>query len=119
LSPFPDPVWPVLVLAFISFGDAILCIKPVAFIARCFEGMGWPRRLWWMMSPIKFAAAAGLLAGLWIPYLAGITSAALIVYFLIAIGIHLKARDFGRNLFVNAFGMLIICVGTTLYSFVL
>ena len=56
----PDPVWPVVVLAAISFVDGILCLRPVSFIAQCFEDVKWPRRFWWMMSPIKFAAAAGL-----------------------------------------------------------
>jgi hypothetical protein len=59
---FPDPVWPVVILAMISFGDAILCIKPVRFVADCFEGMGWPRRYWPLMPPIKFAATAGLIS---------------------------------------------------------
>ena len=44
---------------------------------------------------------------------------ALIAYFLVAIGMHVRARDFGRNLFVNATGMLVICVATLLWSFVL
>ena len=48
-----------------------------------------------MMAPIKFAAAAGLVGGIWIPYLAAVTSAALILYFVIAISMHIAARDFG------------------------
>lgn len=116
---FPDPVWPVVLLAAICFGDALLCLKPVAFIAKCFEDVGFPRRWWWVMPPIKFAAAAGLVAGIWIPYLAALTCAALVAYFLVAIGTHVRARDFGRNLFVNATGMLVICVATGLFCFVL
>src|SRR5690606_28527057 len=69
MSALPDPVWPVLVLAVIQFGDGLLCLRPVAFVAACFEGVGFPRRWWWIMPPIKFAAAAGLIAGIWIPYL--------------------------------------------------
>jgi hypothetical protein len=41
-----------------------------------------------------------------------LTSAALLAYFLIAIAMHLRARDLGRNLFVNASGMLVLCVAT-------
>ena len=40
------------------------------------------------------------------------------VYFLLAIGAHVRARDFGRNLFVNATGMLLLTVGATYVSFV-
>ena len=46
-----------------------------------------------MMAPIKFAAAAGLVGGIWIPYLAAVTCAALILYFVIAISMHIAARD--------------------------
>jgi hypothetical protein len=115
----PDPVWPVVVLAIIQFVDALLCLKPVAFIAQCFDDVRFPRRLWWIMSPIKFAATAGLLAGIWVPWLGAVTSAALVLYFVVAIGMHVAARDFGRNLFVNATGMLLICVGTLVWCFLL
>jgi hypothetical protein len=114
----PDPIWPVVVLAVISFVDGILCIRPIAFIARCFESMGWPRRLWWMMPPIKLAAAAGLLAGIWLPALGLITCSALVLYFVTAITMHLRAHDFGRNLFLNATGMLVICGATLTSSFI-
>lgn len=115
----PDPVWPVVALAIISVGDGILCLKPAGFIARCFEDVGWPRRYWRMMAPIKFAAGAGLLAGIWIAGLGLLTTACLILYFVVAISMHIKARDFGRNLFLNASGMLLLCVATLLLSYVL
>ena len=118
MTALPDPVWPVIALALISFADAILCLKPVGFIARCFEDVGWPRKHWWMMPPVKFAAAAGLIAGVWIPGLAALTTACLVLYFVVAIAMHIRARDFGRNLFVNALGMLAACVATFLYCFV-
>lgn len=63
------------------------------------------------------AAVAGLIAGLWIPYLAAVTCAALIAYFVIAIGMHVAARDLGRNLFVNATGMLAICIAVPVLAF--
>jgi len=119
MSLLPDPVWPVLVLALVSVVDGILCLKPVAFVAKCYTDVGWPRRLWWLMPPIKFAAAAGLLAGIWIPGLGLLATACLVLYFIIAISRHLSARDFGRNLFLNATGMLLICTATLVYSFLL
>ena len=119
MSALPDPEWPVVVLAAISAVDGLLCIKPAAFIAACFEDVRWPRRLWWLMPPVKFAAAAGLVAGIWIPYLGTVTSLALVAYFVMAIGAHVRARDFGRNLFVNATGMLLVCLAVTLVSFIL
>lgn len=119
MSPVPDPVWPVALLALVQVVDGILCIKPVRFIAQCFEDVHWPRRHWWMMPPIKFAAAAGLLIGIRVPYLAAVTCLALILYFLVAISMHLVAKDIGRNLLVNATGMLVLCVATGVFCFLL
>jgi hypothetical protein len=118
MSVLPDPLWPVVVLAVIQLVDGVISWKPVAFVAKCFEDVQFPRRWWWIMSPVKFAAAAGLVAGIWIPNLGLVTCVALIAYFVVAISMHIAARDFGRNLFVNATGMLVICVATLLWSFV-
>lgn len=115
----PDPVWPVLVLAAISLFDAAISWKPVAFIAQCWEDVHVPKRWWRTLSWLKIAAGAGLIAGIWIPYLAFITTVCLVLYFVGAIAFHIRARDFGRNLFVNATGMLAICVAVLLWSFLL
>jgi hypothetical protein len=113
----PDPVWPVVVLALVQLVDGVLCLGPVPFVARCFEDVRFPRRLWWMMPPIKFAAAAGLVAGIWIPALGALTCGALVLYFVVAISMHIAARDFGRNLFVNATGMLLLCLAVGVFCF--
>ncbi|MFC3996291.1 DoxX family protein [Nocardiopsis sediminis] len=113
----PDPVWPMVLLAVVSFGDGLMCLKPMAFIARCYDDVGWPPSMWWIMPPIKFAAAAGLVAGIRIPYLGAITASAVVLYFLVAIAMHIRARDFGRNLFLNATGMLVLSVFTLAWSF--
>ncbi|NJC24020.1 putative membrane protein YphA (DoxX/SURF4 family) [Arthrobacter pigmenti] len=117
MSALPDPVWPVVVLAVIQLVDGLLCLKPVPFIAQCFTDVRFPRRFWWVAAPIKFAAVVGLVAGIWVPYLGLITTIALVVYFIAAISMHIAARDFGRNLFVNASGMLVICIATLVFSF--
>ncbi|WP_244870840.1 DoxX family protein [Catellatospora sp. IY07-71] len=113
----PEPVWPVVILALIQLGDAVLCVRPVRFVAECLEGVRFPHRLWRLLPPLKLAAAAGLLAGIVVPYLGVLTCAALVAYFLVAIFMHVRARDFGRHLFVNALGMLFLCVAVGVYSF--
>ncbi len=117
MSVLPDPVWPVVILAVIQLADAALCVRPVRFVAECLEGVRFPRRLWRLLPPLKLAAAAGLLAGLFVPYLGAVTCAALVAYFLVAIFMHVRARDFGRHLFVNALGMLLLCLAVGAYSF--
>ncbi|GAB3256771.1 DoxX family protein [Arthrobacter pigmenti] len=115
----PDPLWPVVALALIQVIDAAMCLGPVAFIRDCFNDVQFPRKWWWTMPVIKLAAAGGLTAGIWIPGLGLLTGSALILYFIIAIGMHIRARDFGRNLFLNATGMLLICIGVTVFSFLI
>jgi hypothetical protein len=117
MQSLPAPVWPVALLALIQVVDGVLCLGPVRFIAQCFEDVHFPREYWWVTPPLKFAAAAGLLAGIWIPYLGAITCAALVLYFLVAISMHVRARDFGRNLLFNATGMLLLCVATLVFGF--
>ncbi|MCA5894055.1 DoxX family protein [Isoptericola sp. NEAU-Y5] len=114
----PDPVWPVLLLALVSAVDAVLCIGPVRFIADCFRDVHFPERWWWVTPWLKAAAALGLVVGIWVPLLGTVTSVALVVYFALALGFHVRARDFGRNFFVNATGMFLLCIFVLWFSFV-
>ncbi|WP_412515438.1 DoxX family protein [Actinomadura madurae] len=104
------PWWPLAGLAAIQLGDAAMCLKPAGFIRACLTDVRFPRRYWRLLPVLKTAAAVGLMAGIWIEPLAVITAAALVAYFLVAIIFHIRARDFGRNLFVNATGMLVLCI---------
>ncbi|OIV37928.1 hypothetical protein BIV57_08545 [Mangrovactinospora gilvigrisea] len=103
------PWWPPAALAAVQFGDAVMCVGPMVFIRQCLTDVGFPRRYWRLLPVLKTAATAGLVIGIWWPPLAVLTSAALVLYFLIAVGAHVRARDFGRNLFLNATGMLLMC----------
>jgi hypothetical protein len=102
-----------------------MCFKPVGFIARCFTDVGLPRALWPVMPWVKVAATAGLIAGLWVPYVGALTSAALVVYFVCAVTAHIRARDpstssghrIGRNLVLNATLSLVLCVAVFVLCF--
>lgn len=91
-------MWIATPLAAFQFADAAFSIKPLWFVARCLEDIGFPRRYWRVFTPIKAAAGAGLLAGLWIRPLGVVTAACLVVYFVLAVGAHVRAHDIGRNL---------------------
>jgi hypothetical protein len=39
------------VLALVQFGDGLMRLKPMAFIADCFERVDWPRRYWRLVPP--------------------------------------------------------------------
>lgn len=111
-----QPWWPLALLAVIQLGDAILCVQPVAFVRQCLIDVRFPERFWKLLTPVKVAAAIGLVAGIWLRPLAILTCAALVCYFVVAISSHLRARDFGRNLFLNATVMLLICIATLVFS---
>lgn len=111
-----DPWWPLAGLAAIQVVDAALCRRPVAFIAGCLRDVHFPERYWPVLTPLKLLAAAGLVAGIWLEPLAVVTAACLVAYFVTAITMHIRARDFGRNLFVNASGMLVLCVATLAFT---
>lgn len=110
------PWWPLAGLAVIQLGDAVMCIKPAEFIRDCLQDVGFPRRFWPFLPILKTLAAAGLVAGIWFTPLAVVTSAALVCYFLIAISQHIRARDLGRNLFLNATGMLLLSTATFVFA---
>ncbi|MEU5846948.1 DoxX family protein [Saccharopolyspora shandongensis] len=113
-----EPWWPLAVLAVVQFGDALLCIKPVAFVRQCLIDVGFPERFWWLLPTLKVAATAGLVIGIWFRPLALLTCAALVLYFLIAFSSHVRAKDFGRNLFLNCTGMLVACGAALVFSIV-
>ena len=113
----PEPWWPVVLLAVIQLGDAAMCFEPVGLVARCFTDVGLPRALWPVMPWIKVVAAVGLVAGLWVPYVGALTSAALVVYFVCAVSAHIRARDLGRNLFLNASLSLVLCAAVFGFCF--
>lgn len=102
-------------LAVLRLGDAALCRKPVAFVRDCLLDVGFPRRFRWLLPPLKVAAATGLVIGIWVRPVALLTCVALVCYFLVAIAMHLRAHDIGRNLLVNATGMLALCAAATVF----
>ncbi|MGO1975430.1 MAG: DoxX family protein [Propionibacteriaceae bacterium] len=118
LAALPQPIWPVVVLAVIQFADGLICIKPVAFVAQCLTDVAWPREFWPATTVVKFVASAALVAGIWVPYLGLAAALGVIAYFVVAIAMHLRAKDFSRNLFVNALGMLVISMAATTLSYV-
>ncbi|MGC4834923.1 DoxX family protein [Micromonospora vinacea] len=111
-----QPWWPLALLAVIQLCDALLCVKPVAFIRQCLTDVRFAERFWKFLPPLKAAAAAGLVVGIWVSPLAVLVSAALVCYFAVAVSAHVRARDFGRNLFLNATAMLVICSATLAFT---
>lgn len=76
-------------LAASSAGDAI----PLPFMTQVLDTIEFPPRYRWIFAPIKATAATGLFSARLSPGLARLTTAMLTIYFVLAVGLHVKARD--------------------------
>ena len=106
-----SPAWPSIILAAILFGDAVLSLKPVAFIEACLRGVRLPTEWWWALIVIKCLAASVLIIGLWIPGIGIATMVGVIAYFCTAAIAHIRAKFLGSEFWVNCLGMLAISLG--------
>jgi hypothetical protein len=82
-----------LVLAAFQAGDAVASAIPLPFIAKILDDLGVPPRIRLVIPVAKAAAAVGLLSVIRFPRLARLTTAVLTLYFVLAVGAHIRARD--------------------------
>jgi hypothetical protein len=80
-------------LAAFQAGDAVACAIPLSAIAKTLDKLGVPQDIRWILPVAKAASVVGLLSASRIPVLARLTTAMLTLYFALAVGAHLRARD--------------------------
>jgi hypothetical protein len=73
--------------------DAVACAIPIAPIAKTLDTLGIPRDIRWVLPASKAASAIGLISASRFPALARLTTAMLTLYFVLAVGAHLRVRD--------------------------
>lgn len=73
--------------------DAVACAIPVAPVAKTLDTLGVPQEIRWILPASKAASAIGLLSASRIPALARLTTAMLTLYFVLAVGAHIRVRD--------------------------
>jgi hypothetical protein len=99
-------------LAAFHAGDAVACAIPLPLITKFLDQLGVPANIRWIFPSVKAAAAVGLLSVFRFPGLARLTTAMLSVYFVLAVGAHIRARDRVINA-VPAASFLAICAALT------
>ena len=80
-------------LAAFQAADAVACAIPAPPIARVLDTLGVPQDIRWLLPASKAASVVGLLAAGRVPALARLTTAMLTLYFVLAVGAHVRVRD--------------------------
>jgi hypothetical protein len=73
--------------------DAVACAAQVPPIKKSLDAVGCPDGVRQVLPAVKGAAAVGLLSVKWFPGLARLTTAMLTLYFVLAVGAHVRVRD--------------------------
>ena len=73
--------------------DAVACAAQVPPIKKSLDSVGCPDNVRRVLPAVKGAAAVGLVSVRWFPGLARLTTAMLTLYFVLAVGAHVRARD--------------------------
>ena len=73
--------------------DAVACGVQVAPIKKVLDDLGVPEEIRPVLPVVKAAAAVGLLSVTRFPALARLTTAMLTLYFVLAVGAHIRVRD--------------------------
>ncbi|MGV9802571.1 DoxX family protein [Mycobacterium sp. NPDC003449] len=92
-------------LAALQAGDAVACALNAPPVVQAFDDVGVPPRIRWIFPVIKGASAVGLLAAGRYPALGRLTTALLTVYFVLAVGAHVRVHDKPVNM-IPAAGFL-------------
>ncbi|BBY15547.1 DoxX family protein [Mycolicibacterium litorale] len=90
------------VLAAMQAADAVACVKPIAPIKKAFDDVGLAEELRPLIPVVKAASAVGLLGVFRWPALARLTTFMLTVYFVLAAGSHVRARDWSPGLVASS-----------------
>jgi hypothetical protein len=80
-------------LAAFQAGDAVACAIPIPYVAKNMETLEVPPSIRRVLPALKAAAAVGLLSVFRFPGLARLTTALMTLYFVLAIGIHIRVKD--------------------------
>ncbi|MCV7422855.1 DoxX family protein [Mycobacterium yunnanensis] len=101
------------VLAAMQAGDAVACAKMIPPIEKALDDVGLAENIRPVLPVVKAASAVGLLSVYRCPRLARLTTFMLTVYFVLAVGSHVRAKDWSPGLvaastFLGLFGAMTV-----------
>ncbi len=91
------------VLGAAQAADAVACAIPLPPITKALDDVELPAQYRPILPVVKAASAVGLLSAGRFPALARLTTFMLTVYFVLAVGSHLRAKDIGPGLAASSF----------------
>lgn len=88
-----NAVWLAGILIVVLLLDAVACSVPLDFIKKTLDRLDVSTAVRQAIPVVKFAAAVGLVLGLFVPLIGVLTAAALVAYFGVACWYHRRAND--------------------------
>ena len=85
--------WLAIVGIFVLAFDALACIGPIPYIRKDLERLGCTENIIRAIPVVKFLAVAGLIVGLWVPWIGVAAAVGMLVYFGFAFAYHQRAND--------------------------
>ena len=85
--------WLIKRLVAVQVGDALFNAVPSQWLKDDFDHLGIPEDMRPLFPAVKGASAVGLYLGLRRPAVGRLTAAALILYFVLALGAHARVKD--------------------------
>jgi len=107
---------PLAAMAAFQAVDAAICVQPIPYVAKCLDDVHYPAEGRWIFPVVKGAAAIGLLGGTRFPWLAKLTLVMLTIYFTLAVGFHIRAKDLRLNA-ASASSLLAVYAALTVKEF--
>ncbi|MCV7193699.1 DoxX family protein [Mycolicibacterium brumae] len=78
--------------------DAVICAIPAPQITKALDAVNCPQEVRPVLPVVKGLSVIGLLAVYRFPALARLTTFMLTIYFVLAVGSHIKAKDYSPGL---------------------
>jgi len=82
-----------IALIVVLTGDAIACAIPIQYVKDDLDRLGCTARTQRLIPTVKFLAVAGLILGLWAPWLGALACIGMLIYFGFAFWYHAEAND--------------------------